>query len=945
MISPVIRWDHSDTWFVPSFQNESSKEGYENIRCYCTQGDYNLDFEKPSEELERQINLDLVFNVHQNGSWGCYCNLSVSHKDLGKPRSVTESFVNTLHPGDLSAIQWIESPLKIKSDENNLCSIHYSSLNFRDVMLVTGKLSKDALPGDLAFQDCVLGIEFAGESNGKFVCGMRPAKCLATSVEDHDSGFLLDVPDKWSLAEAATVPAAYGTAYYALLVRGKMKKGETVLIHAGSGGVGQAAIAIALSTKCKVITTVSTTEKRQFLRNRFPELDDSSFTDSRNASVFENFVMNVTNGRGVDIVLNSLTQDKLEASVRCLAKYGRFLEIGKFDLFNNTALGMEIFLRSVNFQGILLDDVLQGPSEDKEKVEYLIRAGIESGVVIPLPHVLFSNNQLEEAFRFMATGKHMGKVVISIRDDSPSGILSLPRTYFYSQKSYVLVGGLGGMGMEIANWMVSRGARNLVFISRSGLSTGYQAYRVKVWRDQGVNVIIDNSDVSTQSGAQTALNLAVGVGPVGGIFNLALVLTDAMFPNQTAEHFEIVSKAKILATIELDRASRNLEPKLDYFVCFSSIASSKGNAGQTSYGFANSFMDRLCEERSKIGLPGLAIQWGAIGDVGVLHNLMGGKDVDVAGVAPQKIASCLEMFDLFLNQSHPVMSSFVPVSRIASKDEGTQTLTGLVAHILAIKNIAKVKMGATLIELGMDSLMATEIKILLEDKKGISLPATSIGQLTFSNLVDLKSNELNLNEESTALEFKQITLLHLPLAFEIAIQLERQGESVENLVLLDGCHKWPKFFAQTFIERDFEKDDVAWLIYFLFLHMSSNWKKAQVELSSLSEWDERLNKTAELLCEVYPTFSLDELRDLATAFSDRLRIGYEYEPSTKVKAPTTLIRAGKAGFDKKLGNDYELNQVCETPVNVLVMDGRHHCFYERPLELDIPKMINDIFTV
>ncbi|CAG7824088.1 unnamed protein product, partial [Allacma fusca] len=238
----------------------------------------------------------------------------------------------------------------------------------------------------------------------------------------------------------------------------------------------------------------------------------------------------------------------LEASVRCLAKYGRFLEIGKFDLFNNTALGMEIFLRSVNFQGILLDDVIQGESEDKDEIADLIRAGIESGVVKPLPYALFSNNQLEEAFRFMATGKHMGKVVVSIRDDSHSDILSLPRTYFYSHKSYVLIGGLGGMGLEIANWMVSRGARNLVFVSRSGLSTGYQAYRVKVWRDQGVNVIIDNSDVSTQSGAETTLRLAVGLGPVGGIFNLAVVLKDAMFQNQTAEHFEIVSKAKILAT-------------------------------------------------------------------------------------------------------------------------------------------------------------------------------------------------------------------------------------------------------------------------------------------------------------------------------------------------------------------------------------------------------------
>jgi fatty acid synthase len=181
------------------------------------------------------------------------------------------------------------------------------------------------------------------------------------------------------------------------------------------------------------------------------------------------------------------------------------------------------------------------------------------------------------------------------------------------------------------------------------------------------------------------------------------------------------------------------------------------------------------------------------------------------------------------------------------------------------------------------------------------------------------------------------------VAFEMTIQLERQGETVENLVLLDGCHIWPKFFTQTFIERKIEKDDVAWLLYFLFLHMPLNLNKVEAEMSTLRTLGERLDKTAQMLHGIYKDYSSDEIRDLAIAYSNRLNAGYCYEPSSKVKGHTTLIRAGAAGFDKKIGNDYQLNKVCETPPTILVMDGRHHCFHYRPLELGIPSLLNSIF--
>jgi len=195
--------------------------------------------------------------------------------------------------------------------------------------------------GDLALQDCLLGMEISGrDQSGNRVMGLLAAKGLASVVDAHRN-FLWTVPDDWSLEQAATVPVAYATAFYALVVRGHIRAGETVLIHSGSGAVGQAAISIALRHGCHVLTTVGSADKQKYLQQRFPELNDSCFANSRDSN-FWRTLRKVTRGRGVDVVLNSLAEDKLQSSVQLLAQHGRFLEIGKFDLSNNTALGMII---------------------------------------------------------------------------------------------------------------------------------------------------------------------------------------------------------------------------------------------------------------------------------------------------------------------------------------------------------------------------------------------------------------------------------------------------------------------------------------------------------------------------------------------------------------------------------------------------------------------------
>ncbi|KAG7205432.1 hypothetical protein KM043_007425 [Ampulex compressa] len=716
---------------------------------------FNLTAPFYAEQMKKQ----LVSNVLKGGQWGSYRHLRLDQQNDASSLQVEHAYINALFRGDLSSLRWIESPLSYhqpdKIPDTELCSVYYAPLNFRDVMLATGKLALDALPGNLSSQDCILGLEFSGrDTKGRRVMGMVPASGLATTVLA-DSNFMWEVPDKWTLEEASTIPVAYATSYYALFARGRLRPGESVLIHAGSGGVGQASIAIALHAGCKVFTTVGTPEKRAFLKKVFPQLTDRNIGNSRDTS-FEQLIMSETNGRGVDVVLNSLADEKLQASVRCLATEGRFLEIGKYNLWNNTPLGMAVFLKNTAFHGILLDAITLGNTQDKMEVVRLVEEGIRNGAVRPLPTTVFSEQQIEQAFRFLATGKHIGKVVLKIREEEerrvvqpvPKIVAAIPRTYMNPEKSYILVGGLGGFGLELADWMILRGAHYIVLTSRSGVRTGYQSACVRRWREAGVNVTISTADVTSPQGAEQLVKESNKLAPVGGIFNLAAVLRDALLENLTEADYKAVALPKINATKCLDAASRKYCPVLDYFVIFSSVSCGRGNAGQTNYGFANSAMERIVEQRQANGLPGLGIQWGAIGDVGLVIETMGNNETEVGGTLPQRISSCLSTMDVFLQQPHPVLASMVLADKHKAGDSSQQlNIVDAVANILGIKDASTVNHNSTLADLGMDSLMGTEIKQTLERNYDLVLTAQDIRGLTLGKLNDF----VNETKEQTSI--------------------------------------------------------------------------------------------------------------------------------------------------------------------------------------------------
>jgi fatty acid synthase len=390
---------------------------------------------------------------------------------------------------------------------------------------------------------------------------------------------------------------------------------------------------------------------------------------------FEYKIMAMTKGKGVNLVLNSLIGDKLQASFQCLSDNGRFVEIGKYDLQMNKQLGMFAFLRNISFHGVTADRMLFLMSNMCEKFFDWMHKNSNNGCIKPINRTVFKPTEVDQAFRYMTTGKHIGKIVIKMREEeiyrnalngfNPTlKLRATVKTYFNPKKVYIITGGLGGFGLELVHWMVFKGAKKFVLTSRSGIKTNYQRVILNRLSDLGKTheifkseIIVSTHDSNKIEGSEQLLKDANRLGPIGGIFHLALALNCAKLENHTIESFRETCDSKIDTFVNLDKLTRNSCPDLDYFVVFSSTICGKGFAGHTNYGYANSVCERICEMRRRDGLHGLAIQWGSIGDVGVLAD---NDNIDkMLDIVKQRINSCLEVFDKFLQFPDSIISSTV----------------------------------------------------------------------------------------------------------------------------------------------------------------------------------------------------------------------------------------------------------------------------------------------
>nr|QNL15122.1 fatty acid synthase 2 [Meteorus pulchricornis] len=782
--------------------------GGEMVRCFLIQDEKAPNFSVPSPFYASQLNLDLVVNVlRSNNTWGSYRHL---YLPPAVPRLCAHAWANQLVRGDLSSFQWFEGPIKPGFSHPDLVRIVYSAINFRDIMLASGKLATEIVAKTRAQEECILGFEYCGvDLTGQRIMGLIPSQAL-TNQAVIDRNLSWNVPKGWTLEDAATVPCVYATSYYALYISGNMRKGDKVLIHAGSGGVGQAAITLALNEGCEVFTTVGTDDKRRFIRERFPQIPENHIGNSRDTS-FEKLVLEQTNGRGVDIVLNSLAEEKLQASIRCLAVCGRFLEIGKFDMANDSQIGMGAFLKEISFHGILLDNLFDAPPERKVYLKEIFQKGLDNGSIKPLTRTVFPKDQVEAAFRYMAAGKHIGKVIINVSDEKKLdniAIPALPRYCCLPDRSYVILGGLGGFGLELVDWLILRGARNLVLTSRTGIKNGYQQMRIGLWRSYGARiVIVAGKDAANRKDCSEILKAAKDLAPVDGIFNLAVVLKDSLWENQTPEQFEQSFRPKAWSTKVLDELSRKDCPQLRHFVVFSSVSCGRGNAGQTNYGMSNSVMERICEKRVAEGFHALAIQWGAVGDVGLVADMQdNNQELIIGGTLQQKITSCLQELNGFLTQNEPIVASMV-VAEKKSGGSGSSSIVDTVLEIMNVKDLKAISHQTALSELGMDSMMAVEIKQTLEREFEVFLTAQDIRGLNFAKLIEMSAQETsekskkvkkNTHEPETITGMKLLVRLlgEDAMQNEICLKLRTREEAgMQEVFLIPGIEGCASIFS------------------------------------------------------------------------------------------------------------------------------------------------------
>ncbi|KAI1503152.1 hypothetical protein F5X99DRAFT_425953 [Biscogniauxia marginata] len=427
--------------------------------------------------------------------------------------------------------------------------------------------------------------------------------------------------DGLSFEEMAGMPLVFATAVYGLLYLGRLKKGEKVLIHSATGGVGLAAVQVAKMVGAEIFATVGTPAKREFLKREYG-LEDSHIFSSRDTS-FAAGVMAATGGYGVDVALNSLVRELLAASWSVMANNGRHIEIGRTDIMEFGILDLNVFKRNTTFSAFDFGIVADEHPEIVASVMKDVMKYLREGKIRPLqPMALFPATQVSAAFAEFANPQRIGKVVVSFSPESGSAI-PVRREHkdamrFRPDGTYLLIGCLGGLGRTLARFMFERGARNLTFLGRSGAEKREAAAMIDSLRARGCAVHVVRGDVSNKEDVAKAV-AAAGV-PVYGMVQGAMALEDKLFSKLDLPGWQYPIDPKVRGTWNLHECLAG-QP-LDFFVMLSSISAMTGAPTQSNYCAGNTFLDFFARYRAGLGLPATTVGLSMVLEVGfVSQNL------------------------------------------------------------------------------------------------------------------------------------------------------------------------------------------------------------------------------------------------------------------------------------------------------------------------------------
>lgn len=475
-------------------------------------------------------------------------------------------------------------------------AVQASGLNFWDVFRSLGFIEEGDLGREMVGVVTDIGSEVSTLAVGDHVVGLGFGAFASEMITREE--LAAQAPPGFSATELATLPSAFVSAALSYEFSG-LGPGDRVLIHAGAGGVGLAAIQLAQAAGAEVFATASP-PKQNYLRS----LGVQHVFNSRKTDFGEQ-ILEVTGGAGIHVVLNSLTSEGfIEASLSCLTEGGRFVELARRDILSKEEMAER--RPDVAYEILELDVLKKTDPAWVGRVLQDILKRLPSGELRPITHSRWPLAEAGSALRFMQLARHVGKIVVS---SAP-----LVRGPLRSNGTYLVTGGLGGIGCAVASWLAEHGAGTIALNGRRPPDADAQEVIDRL-RSRGVTVRVEIADVTdTEAIDNMMLTLEKEAPPIAGIIHSVGVLSDGALGNQNWDRFERVLWPKILGAWHLHRAT--MDQDLDFFILFSSRVGVLGNPGQSNHASANAFLDQLAAHRQAIGLPGQSIAWGAWSEIG-----------------------------------------------------------------------------------------------------------------------------------------------------------------------------------------------------------------------------------------------------------------------------------------------------------------------------------------
>ena len=537
--------------------------------------------------------------------------------------------------GLLQTLHWSGRPLPALASDEVQIEVKAVGLNFTDVLIAMGLVhGVDALGNGFD----TFGLEGAGYVSkiGTDITHVKPgdrvmilgtsSTGLATQVQ-RPGRFTLRIPDDLSFEDAATMPSVYVTVLLGLVDKAQLEKGQSLLIHAAAGGIGIAAIQVARWIGADIYCTVGSEDKAKFLVDQF-RIPRERIFHSRDTSFYDD-LMAATNGVGVDCVLNSVSGELLHTTWDCVASNGCMVEIGKRDMIGRAQLALDKFEDNRTFFGIDVSrHVALKRATGGRLMELMLDLYVQGHLKPVHPMTVFDATEVEDAFRYMQQGTHIGKIVVRL----PAHEKTLPWTpaapipSFRGDRSYLLVGGMGGLGRAIAMWMATYGAKHIIFLSRSAGKGDDDPAFIEELELMGCTVQTFSGDVSDENLVNHIV--ATAPMPIAGVMQMAMILRDIGVLDMDLETYQAVIRPRVQGTWNLHNAL--VDQPLDFFVLFSSVCGMVGYYGQANYAASNTFLDAFVQYRHARGLAASVIDIGAVDDVGYISRTPAAKETMLA---------------------------------------------------------------------------------------------------------------------------------------------------------------------------------------------------------------------------------------------------------------------------------------------------------------------------